>query len=162
MTKTVENKAKKVDPKEFEYPETVYSRDIENRVFQTIVLHALEKIEGIRLLESNFIDNILRKTNIENLKGIHTEQDSSKHAVSVRVEIDIEYGIPIPLKAEEIQNTISQEITTMTGLHVDCVHVIFKNIILAEVLEGHNLLKEQKDSPAYLAARIEDEYSEEF
>ena len=55
MTK---NNNKKVDTQEFELPETVFSRDIDNRVFQTIVLQSLSKVEGISLVEGNLIGNI--------------------------------------------------------------------------------------------------------
>ena len=37
---------KKVDTKEFELPETVFIRDIENKVFQSIVLQCLAQIDG--------------------------------------------------------------------------------------------------------------------
>jgi len=44
---------KKVDTKEFEIPETVFIRDIENKVFQSIILQCLAEIEGISLIEGN-------------------------------------------------------------------------------------------------------------
>ncbi|MFT5318718.1 MAG: hypothetical protein ACI8RA_001986, partial [Chlamydiales bacterium] len=44
-------KSENVDTKELEVPDTVFVRDIENRVFQAIILQGLSKIEGISLLE---------------------------------------------------------------------------------------------------------------
>jgi len=70
--------AKKVDTKEFELPETLFVRDIENRVFQGIILQCLSKIDGIGLPEGNFIDNILGRKAQDNLKGITIEQDEKK------------------------------------------------------------------------------------
>lgn len=124
-----------VDTKEFELPETVYVRDIENRVFQTIVLHCLANIDGITLLEGTLIDNLLRRDSLERIKGIYVEQDSKKHSVSVKVEVNLLYGIPIPEKANEIQGKVSKEVTKLTGLHVSCVHVIFKNVILSDAVK---------------------------
>jgi uncharacterized alkaline shock family protein YloU len=116
----------KLDTKEFELPETVYIRDIDNRVFQGIIVHCLSKIEHISLIESGFINHILGRE--EGIAGVHVEQSAKEHAVRVRVEVDIDYGISIPEKAEEIQGEIVRTITALTGLHVAQVHVVFKHL----------------------------------
>ncbi len=64
------NELKKFDTKEFEIPETTFSRDIENKVLQGIILQSLANVEGISLLEGNFIDNILGRSGPESIKGI--------------------------------------------------------------------------------------------
>lgn len=122
---------RKIDTKEFELPETVFVRDIEDRVFQGIVLHCLAWVDGITLLETNFIDNIFGRGNLEGIKGITIEQETKNHSVSVKVEVNICYGTSIPEKAEEIQAKVAQEITRITGLHVSTVHVVFKGIVSA-------------------------------
>ncbi|MBA3602513.1 MAG: Asp23/Gls24 family envelope stress response protein [Parachlamydiaceae bacterium] len=129
------NEPKKIDTKEFEIPETTFSRDIENKVFQGIILQCLSNIEYISLLEGNFIDNILGRSGPESIKGISAEQDSKRQSVDIKIEVNICYGIPIPDKAEEIQVKVSEEITKLTGLHVSSVHVIFKNVIPFEQMK---------------------------
>lgn len=124
-----------MDSKEFELPETIFSWDIENRVFQSIALQCLARIEGVALLEGNLIDSLLGRDCGDRVKGIHVDQEEKKHAVSVRVEINIAYGVCIPEKAEEIQHKISQEISRLTGLRVSGVHVIFKNLLPAPQTE---------------------------
>jgi uncharacterized alkaline shock family protein YloU len=118
----------KVDTKEFELPQTVFSRDIETRVIQTIILYCVGKIEGVGLMEGNLIDALFGRE-VERIKGIHVEQDSKNHLVKVNIEINVAYGICIPEKAEEVQNKIVQEIISLTGLHVASVHVVVKGII---------------------------------
>lgn len=118
----------KLDTRELEFPETVYVRDIENRVFQALVVKSIEHIEGVYLLEGNLIGNLLNIGQTENFKGIYIEQDSKNHSVSIKVELTIAYGVPIPEKALEVQSKISDEIMRFTGLHVASVHVVFKNI----------------------------------
>ena len=118
---------KKVDTKELELPDTVYVRDIENRVFQEIVLECLSRIAGVSAVEGNILDNILGRN--EGIKGVQAEQDLKNHSISLKVEVNIAYGMSIPEKAEEIQNLIAEEITKLTGLHVAGVHVIFKALI---------------------------------
>src|SRR5688572_16870444 len=96
---------KKVDTKEFELPETVFIRDIENKVFQSIVLQCLAQIDGISLVEGNFIDHLLGR-GAEGVKGIIAEQDDKHQSVNIKVEVNILFGLVIPQKAEEIQTKI--------------------------------------------------------
>lgn len=126
------NAPKKMDTKEFELPDTLFVRDIENRVFQGIVLQCLSEIEGITLLEGGFIDNILGRNSLEGVRGIISEQDNKNHSVSIRVEVNICFGQSIPEMAEKIQTRIAEEVTRLTGLHVACVHVVFKNVVSAD------------------------------
>jgi len=132
---------KQIDTKELELPETVFIRHIENKVFQSIVLRCLSQVEGVETLEGNLFTTLLGD-NVEGIKGIHVDQDQKSHAVNVRIEINVAYGVCIPDKAEEIQNKILEEISQLTGLHVGGIHVIFKGLIsdkdapsLAEVIE---------------------------
>lgn len=119
-----------IDTKEFELPETEFVRDIENQVFQTIVLQVVSQTPGLSLLGASLIDNLLGREGNERVRGIHVEQDSKQQSVSVKLEVNIAFGLPIPEKAQEIQTAISEEITRLTGLHVSSIHVIFKNVTL--------------------------------
>lgn len=121
-----------MDTKEFELPDTVFVRDIDGRVFQSIALQCLDKIEGVAVIEGNLIDSLLGRDSVEGIKGIHVEQDQKTHSVTIKVEINVAYGVSIPDKADEIHTKLAQEITSLTGLHVSCVHVIFKNLIPAK------------------------------
>lgn len=152
--------ANKVDPKEFELPETTFVRDIENRVFQSILLQCLAKVEGIGLVEGGFIDNILGRDSLEGVKGIHINQDNKNHSVAIRVEVNVGYGIPIPEKAEEIQSKVVEEVTRLTGLHVSSVHVVFKNLIMPTTKKGPN--DQNLYGPGVNVKDIESHYSEEF
>ncbi len=158
----MELKNKKVDTKEFELPETLYVRDIENRVFQGIVVECLSQIEGITLLEGNIIDSLLGRSAVEaGVKGIYAEQDSKTKSISIKVEININYGCPIPEKAEEIQTKIAEEITRLTGLHVSCVHLVFKNVINPARAQK-NPLELVKEKGLLSESKMAEEYSDEF
>lgn len=124
----------KLDTKEFELPQTVFSRDIETRVIQVIILHCLGKIEGVGLMGGTLIDTLFGR-DVERVKGIFVEQDSKNHLIKVKVEISIEYGISIPQKAEEVQIKVVEEITRLTGLHVAAVHLVVKGLIPPKVKE---------------------------
>jgi uncharacterized alkaline shock family protein YloU len=118
----------RLDQKELNLPETIFARDIETRVFQAIVLRCLARVDGVGLLEGNLFDSLLGRE-VENVKGIYVEQDNDHHSVDIRVEINIAYGVSIPVKAEEVQNKIVEEISRWSGLHVASVHVVFKDLM---------------------------------
>lgn len=123
------NPLKQIDTKEVELPETVFVRDIENKVFQSIVVQCLLHIDGIALVHGNLLDYFLGREPTEGISGIHVEQDPAAHSIQVKLEVNVAYGIVIPQKAEEIQLKISEELSEFTGLHVSLVHVVFKNLI---------------------------------
>lgn len=117
------------DAKEVELPETVFVRDIENKVFQSIVVQCLLSIEGIALIDGNLIDYFLGRDPAERITGIFVEQDPKTHSIQVKLEVNVAFGVVIPQKAEEIQLRVTEELSRLTGLHVSLVHVIFKNLI---------------------------------
>lgn len=152
------DKKMKVDTKEFNLPETFFIRDVENRVFQGIVLQCLSEIEGIGLVEGNFIDSIFSRGQ-EGIAGIHVEQDSKNQSVTVKIEINVQYGYSIPEKAEEIQTLVANEITKITGLHVSTVHVVFKNVLPVDQIK---MLRSPLTTASIVKTPIEDEYNDEF
>jgi uncharacterized alkaline shock family protein YloU len=152
---------KKVDTKEFELPETVFIRDIENKVFQSIVLQCLAQTEAISLVEGNFIDHLLGRSS-EGVKGIYAEQNDKNQSVNIKVEVNILYGTSIPEKAEEIQTKIADEVTKLTGLHVASVHVVFKNVISMEQANKLNQQNPTQGPPHLMGSNLGEEYSDEF
>lgn len=124
-----------IDTKELELPDTHFVRDIETRVFQSIALHCLARIEGVGLLEGTLIDSLLGRDGPASVKGIHVEQEEKSRTVNLKVEVKVAYGVSIPEKAEEIQYKITEDISRLTGLHVGKVHVVFKDLIFQESIE---------------------------
>lgn len=139
---------KEMDKRELELPETLFSRDIESKVFQSIVLECIAKIDGVSLLGGTLIDNLLGREKIDCIKGISVEQDLKQHSVAIDVEVNILYGVCIPEKAEEIQNKIVEEVSSLTGLHVSRVHVVFKGLFLPGMKTAPEVMEmsEQKES----------------
>ncbi|NDE63629.1 MAG: Asp23/Gls24 family envelope stress response protein [Chlamydiae bacterium] len=120
--------------------ETIFIKDIDSRVFQAITIKCLSGIEGIALIEGNFIDHLLGREGL-GAKGITVEQDPKNQSISIKVELNIAYGISIPEKAEEIQNKLIDQIVRFTGHTVSVVHVIFKSMI-TEIVAEENEAKE--------------------
>jgi uncharacterized alkaline shock family protein YloU len=129
----------------YEVADTVFVRDVENRVFQAIAFKCLMGIEGVELVGSNLLDSLLGRDSQERIKGIHVEQDQKNHSVHIKIELNVAYGVAIPDKAEEIQSKVAKEICRLTGLHVSFVHIVFKNLISAEVL-GEEVSSEEENA----------------
>lgn len=137
----MENPLNQIDVKEVELPDTLFVRDIENKVFQSIVVQCLLNIEGIALVEGNLIDCLLGREPAERITGISVEQDPKTHSIQVKIEVNVAYGVVIPEKAQEIQDKVSQQLSLLTALHVSMVHVVFKNLIKPAM--------EQQEAPHY-------------
>ncbi|MDN3505252.1 MAG: Asp23/Gls24 family envelope stress response protein [Rhabdochlamydiaceae bacterium] len=162
-----------IDPKELNFADTVFVRDIETRVFQTITIRCLSGIEGIALLGGTLFDNLLGREGVERIKGIYVEQDSKSHSVNIKIELNVAYGISIPEKSEEIQTKLVDSIIKLTGLHVASVHIIFKNVlpqedlqaILAQKIEPEKKVENdvnRDDEDDEVSDEALNEYSEEF
>jgi uncharacterized alkaline shock family protein YloU len=145
-----------LDQREFDLPETTYSRDIENRVFQDIVLKTLSDIEGIGLIEGNFLNTLIGKP--DTVKGIVAEQDPKTHSVRLKIEVRIKYGLSIPHVADEIQTLVVQEITKMTGVRVSEIHVIFKELLPEETQQTAPLPTLAQQIAGAENVEIEDEF----
>jgi uncharacterized alkaline shock family protein YloU len=128
---------KQIDKKELELPDTIFIRDIESKVFQSIIVRCIEHIEGVETLEGSLFDSLLGRDSLDVTKGIHVEQDQKNHAVNIKVEVNVAYGTCISEKAEEIQAKIVEDVSHLTGLHVGRVHIIFKNLIT--IKQGQDL-----------------------
>ncbi len=152
---------KKVDPKEFDLPETVFIRDIENKVFQSIVFQCVMQIEGISLTQGNYINQLLGRSS-EGVSGIVAEQDDKQQSVNIKLDVNVVYGVSIPEKAEEIQTSIAQAITLLTGLHVACVHVVFKNVISKEEAVKHHEENQQQHPQRATGSNLTEEYADDF
>lgn len=138
------NPLSRIDKKEVELPETLFVRDIENKVFQSIVVQCLLNIEGIALVEGNLIDYFLGREPAERISGISIEQDLKTHSIQVKIEVNVAYGVIIPKKAQEIQLKVAEQLSEFTGLHVSIVHVVFKNLITEAAQEAR-----LKEAPQY-------------
>ncbi|NGX49773.1 MAG: hypothetical protein K940chlam5_01377 [Candidatus Anoxychlamydiales bacterium] len=148
---------KEMDTKEIQLPETTFSRDIETKVFQSIVFKALNKIEGIHLVSKGLIDSLLGRDAQESFSAIHIEQEQKQHSVSVKLEVNIKFGIAIPEKSDEIQSKIIEDISKYTGLHVSSVHVIFKNL-LSELPKAEAEEDEEEEDELETIVSNEEEY----
>lgn len=140
-----------------------FGQEIEDKVFQSIALQCLAKIEGVSLIEGNIIDHLFGRSSSDRIRGISIQQDAKSRALNVRVEINAEYGVMLPQKAEEIQKKIAEEMKTLTGLNVSGVHVVFKNLVVPQKeLEKKSAAIDFDDVPEHHEESVELETEEEL
>lgn len=118
-----------LDQKEVQLPDIDFVWNIETKVFQSIVLQCLAKIDGVAPLEGSFVDSLLGRDVNDRVKGISIDQDEKQRAIRIKIEINVKYGVSLPQKAEEVQSKVAEEVSELTGLPVGAVHVVFKNLI---------------------------------
>lgn len=124
---------------------SAFSYDIDNRVFQSITVKCLLGIEGVAFIEGNLIDHLLGRESTERIKGVTVEQDSDTHDVSVKIELNIMFGIPIQKKAEEIQAQLKEAIESLTGSTVTGVHIVFRNVYTKEAQQQEEATEDLED-----------------
>jgi uncharacterized alkaline shock family protein YloU len=124
------SRSRGIDSQEFELPETLFSHNIENKVFQQVVLKVLSSISGIGFIKGNILQSLIGRH--DRVKGISTEQDPQSHSIKIHIELNIHYGVSIPQKAEEIQTAVVEEITRMTGVRVSEILIHFKGLVERE------------------------------
>ena len=73
---------------------------------------------------------------------------NDRRQIKITIEINVEYGVNIPKKAEEIQTAVVEELTKMTGLRVSEIHVVFKGLKREELLPSEQLSQKIPDEGA--------------
>ena len=109
--------------------EVVFVQDVENKVFQAIVVKTLMKIEGVRLLEEgSLIDDLLGREGQSRIKGVYIEQDLKSHSVAIKIEIELAYGLSLKRVAKNVQHAIVKDIKEFSGFNISSVHLVFKHL----------------------------------
>lgn len=109
--------------------ETLGEIRIENEVVGTIASMAASDVDGIVSLVGKFsFGEMLGRKDAD--KGVLVKIDGSR--ATVRVEVNIEYGVNIYDACHRLQRKVKDSVEEMTGLVVDEVNVSVRGIVLPE------------------------------
>lgn len=112
-----------------------------SEVIATIAGLAAIDIKGVAGMSGGFADGFVELLGRKNLtKGIKVEV--GKEEVAVDIAIVVDYGVPIPEVADNIQTSVIKAIETMTGLKVVEVNINVQGIKVKD-----NPRVEQKEKP---------------
>lgn len=97
-------------------------------VVSTIASIATSEIKGVAGMYSSFANGIVNKLGAKkNLtKGVKVEMMENLAVIDVYIVVD--YGVRIPELAWEIQESVKNNVETMTGLDVDKVNIHIEGV----------------------------------
>ncbi|MGI6152408.1 MAG: Asp23/Gls24 family envelope stress response protein [Christensenellaceae bacterium] len=106
-----------------------------NEVIATIAGLAAVDIKGVAGMSGGLVDGIVELLGRKNLsKGIKVEVGTEE--VAVDISIVVEYGIPIPEVAQNIQMSVIKAVETMTGLKVVEVNISIQGIKVKDTVQA--------------------------
>lgn len=128
-----------------------------NEVIATIVGVATAEVDGVAGMSGpSAISGILSgKSKSSLLRGVKVEVGAEE--VTVDVSIVVDYGMPIQVVGQNVQENIRKSVESMTGLHVISVDVH----VMGVSFEKENKELQQSQEMARLQAQVEAKAAEE-
>ena len=128
-----------------------------NEVIATIVGVAAAEVDGVAGMSGpSAISGILSgKSKSSLLRGVKVEDGAEE--VTVDVSIVVDYGMPIQVVGQNVQENIRKSVESMTGLHVISVDVH----VMGVSFEKENKELQQSQEMARLQAQVEAKAAEE-
>lgn len=104
---------------------------IASDVVAIIAALAATETEGVSSMAGNITNELIGKFGMKNLsKGVRVTMEDG--LVHVDIMLNVKYGYSIKNVSEQVQNRVSQQIETMTGLAVTEVNVRIAGVNLSE------------------------------
>ena len=104
---------------------------IASDVVAIIAALAVTETEGVSSMAGNITNELIGKFGMKNLsKGVKVTMEDG--LVHVDIMLNVKYGYSIKSVSEQVQNRVSQQIETMTGLVVPEVNVRVAGVNLSE------------------------------
>jgi len=114
---------------------------VNHTVVSTIVKMAAISVPGVLGVGGSFVENFIAQiSSKESDKGVRVSEDEAGN-YSIEIRVVMEYGVELAKTAENLQMTVSKQVTTMTGKDVGNVDIVIEGIKMQEDLS-------QKDSDA--------------
>ena len=109
---------------------------VHESVIASIIRKAACSVDGVvRLAGNALVDNIAEFVGSRKVMDRAISIEMGDNSVAVEVQVILEYGCNVPEIAENIQNTITEEITRITGMRVTRIDIIVMDL---ETVEEEN------------------------
>lgn len=124
--------AKEQEPKEYVMEKKgIGEVKIASDVVAIIAALAATEVEGVSSMAGNITNELIGKFGMKNLsKGVKVTMEEG--LVRVDIMLNVKYGYSIRKVSEQVQDRVSQQIETMTGLIVPEVNVRVAGVNLGE------------------------------
>lgn len=104
---------------------------ISDEVVKTLVAKVTVEVDGVYKLAGGVVDEVSKMLGKKRLtNGVKVEVGEKE--CSIEVYIIVEYGYKIPEVAEEVQKTVLESVSRLSGLKVVEVNVYVQNIRIQE------------------------------
>ena len=104
---------------------------IASDVVATIAALAANEVDGVYSMSGNITNEIIGKLGMKNMsKGVRVTMEEDN--VKVDMNLNMKYGYSIPEVVAQVQERVSQQIETMTGLHVPAVNIRIAGVSLSD------------------------------
>ena len=126
-----------VQPKTPEYSEAVVPQTgtpkgtirISRETISSIVRRAACSVDGVtRLTGSSLVDNIAEFVGSRKVLDRSIQIQIAPDGITVDLSINIRYGVSLPETAAKVQQTVIGQLSEMTGLKVNQVNVVIREM----------------------------------
>lgn len=101
-------------------------------VVSTIAGIAASEIKGVAGMYSSFANGIAEKLGAKKNQSKGVKVEMGEDAVTIDLYIVVKYGIKIPELAWEVQESVKNNVETMTGLEVEKVNIHIEGVSFAK------------------------------
>ena len=106
---------------------------VHESVIASIIRKAACSVSGVvRLAGNALVDNIAEFVGSRKVMDRAISIEMGDNSVAVEVQVVLEYGCNVPQTAENIQNTVTSEITRITGMQVTRIDVVVMDLETVE------------------------------
>ncbi|MEM9159039.1 MAG: Asp23/Gls24 family envelope stress response protein [Verrucomicrobiota bacterium] len=105
---------------------------VNHTVVATIVKMAAQSVPGVIGVGGSFIENVSALFSSKDYdKGVRVSEDEAGN-YQIEIRVMMEYGVELAKTAENLQMTISKQVTNMTSKPVAGVDVIIEGVKMSE------------------------------
>ncbi|MCR5154269.1 MAG: Asp23/Gls24 family envelope stress response protein [Lachnospiraceae bacterium] len=108
------------------FPDTEFSSEVKiaEDVIATVAVLAATEVEGIASTQGNLTNEIVRSLGMKNkTKGVTVRFNEDKSAVSVELNLIMQYGYSIPKTCKLAQEKVKSAVENMVGLKCNEVSI---------------------------------------
>jgi len=129
----------KAEPEQEEVGKIKISLD----VVSTIAGIAAAETKGVAGMYTSFADGLAGKFGAKKNQNKGVKVEMNNGVINVDLYIVVSYGVRIPELAWEIQETVKNNIETMTGLSVEKVNIHIEGVSFAKTEPSTEIVKEE-------------------
>lgn len=103
--------------------------EISPEVIEIIASMAASEVDGVANMHSGFATGVVGKISRKQQYGKGVKVELTDEGILVDVQLQMKYGVSIPVVAQKVQDNILQTLKTMTALDVQSINIHVAGIV---------------------------------